>query len=240
MQALNPLAVAFVGLGPALDLAGELGDVSHDVEAGFEQGQEQDVAVDAGGFQGDGGDAAGRSQSTSCRSPAVWAGNSRTVSEPSGVASTQTQWLASPTSMPAAWACWTGSDGELGARPRPRGGPASAMRAADLAGRGGWAGAACWRVAADGCSASSWSCEPDMGDSTIGGRDRGDRASGGGVGTGTSRPNGIHRDRDGGRRWSPNEWAENRSPAQSNQRAERATLEAPETYGHRHRTPEVG
>lgn len=39
---------------------------------------------------------------------------------------------------------------------------------------------------------------------------------------GTSRPNGIDRDADAGRkRPSPNEWAENRSPAQLNQRAER-------------------
>src|SRR5262249_53571645 len=45
----------------------------------------------------------------------------------------------------------------------------------------------------------------------------------GGVGTGTSRPNGIHRDPPKRRRrWSPTAWAENRSPTQSNQRAERA------------------
>jgi hypothetical protein len=48
------------------------------------------------------------SQATSWRSPAVWAGNSRAASEPSGVAATQAQWLASPTSMPAAWGFCTG------------------------------------------------------------------------------------------------------------------------------------
>ena len=60
VQALNPLAVAFVGFGPALDLAGERGSGGDDVEAGFEQGEEEDVAVDAAGFEGDGGDAAAR------------------------------------------------------------------------------------------------------------------------------------------------------------------------------------
>jgi hypothetical protein len=55
MQPLYPLAVAPVGLGAALDLLGELGRGGDDVEAGLEQGQEQDVAVDAGGLQGDGG-----------------------------------------------------------------------------------------------------------------------------------------------------------------------------------------
>ena len=95
VQALNPLAIAFVGLGPALDLAGELGRGGDDVEARFEQGEEQDVAVDAGGLQGDGGDAHRPSaRRPDARSPGVWAGNSRTVSEPSGVASTQTQWRA--------------------------------------------------------------------------------------------------------------------------------------------------
>ena len=58
MQALDPLAVALVGLGPSLDLLGELGRGGDDVQAGFQQGEEQDVAVDAGGLQGDGGDAA--------------------------------------------------------------------------------------------------------------------------------------------------------------------------------------
>jgi hypothetical protein len=48
--------------------------------------------------------------------------------------------------------------------------------------------------------------------------------------TGASRPNGINRHcRQGRWRLSPNEWAENRSPAQSINRAERARLAAPET-----------
>ena len=58
VQPLDPLAVALVGLGPALDLPGELRRGGDDVEAGLQQGEEQDVAVDAGGLQGDGGDAA--------------------------------------------------------------------------------------------------------------------------------------------------------------------------------------
>ena len=58
VQPLDPLAVAFVGLGPALDLAGELRRRRDDVETGLQQREIQDVAVDAGGLQGDGGDAA--------------------------------------------------------------------------------------------------------------------------------------------------------------------------------------
>ncbi len=58
VQTLDPLAVASVGLGPALDLTGEVGRRDDHLEAGLQQGEEQDVAVDAGGFEGDGGDAA--------------------------------------------------------------------------------------------------------------------------------------------------------------------------------------
>src|SRR5262245_66293204 len=62
--------------------------------------------------------------------------------------------------------------------------------------------------------------------------------SGGGVGTGTSRPNGIRRGLgSGGRRRSPNEWAENRPPAQSNHRAEREGSGHQKRNEHRHRTP---
>ena len=57
VQSLNPLAIAAVGLGPPLNLACEGGRRRDDVEARFEQGQEQDVAVGAGGFEGDVGDA---------------------------------------------------------------------------------------------------------------------------------------------------------------------------------------
>src|SRR5262249_18309261 len=45
------------GLGPALDLFGELRRGDHDVQPGLEQGEQQDVAVDPGGLQGDCGDA---------------------------------------------------------------------------------------------------------------------------------------------------------------------------------------
>ena len=60
VEALNPLAIAFVGFRPALDLPGEAGGGGDDVEAGFEQGEEENVTVDAAGFEGDGGDAAPR------------------------------------------------------------------------------------------------------------------------------------------------------------------------------------
>lgn len=53
---LDPLAIATIGLGPALDLPGEGGRGGDDVEAGFEEGEEQDMAVGAGSFEGDGGD----------------------------------------------------------------------------------------------------------------------------------------------------------------------------------------
>ena len=75
----------------------------------------------------------------------------------------------------------------------------------------------------------------------------GTRPCGGGVGTGTSRPNGIRRGLGKGKRRSPNEWAENRPPAQSNQRAEREALGTRNVTGigagrcgyARRRTPEV-
>ncbi len=66
------------------------------------------------------------------------------------------------------------------------------------------------------------------------------RASGGGVGTGASRPNGIRRGRLQRRRRSPTEWAEIRSPAQSNQRAERRRSEHQRQNGHQRRTPASG
>jgi hypothetical protein len=59
VQSLDPLAIAAIGLGPPLDLPGEGGRRGDDIEAGFEQGQEQDVAVGTGRFQGDGGDLVG-------------------------------------------------------------------------------------------------------------------------------------------------------------------------------------
>src|SRR3954471_188778 len=42
------------------------------------------------------------------------------------------------------------------------------------------------------------------------------------------------------KRPSPNEWAENRSPAQSNQRAERKRSQHQKRIGHQHRTPKDG
>ena len=56
VQPLQPLTIALVGLGPALDLAGELGAGDDDGEARLQQGEEEDVTVDAGGLQGEGGD----------------------------------------------------------------------------------------------------------------------------------------------------------------------------------------
>lgn len=58
VQSLNPLAIAFVGFGPALDLASELWWRHDHGEAGFDQGEEQDVGVGTRGFQGHGGDSA--------------------------------------------------------------------------------------------------------------------------------------------------------------------------------------
>src|SRR5262249_33206847 len=58
VQPLNPLAVAFVGLGPTLDLFGELRRGGDDVQASLQQGKKQDMAVGTGGLQGHGGDAA--------------------------------------------------------------------------------------------------------------------------------------------------------------------------------------
>ena len=54
----------------------------------------------------------------------------------------------------------------------------------------------------------------------------------------TSRPNGIDRDaaRSGVRRPSPNGMDRKRSPAQSNQRAERQGSQHQKRIGHRHRT----
>jgi len=49
MQPLNPLTVVAIGLGPALDLPREGRRGRHHVEAGFEQGEEQDVAGAAAG-----------------------------------------------------------------------------------------------------------------------------------------------------------------------------------------------
>src|SRR5262249_31776001 len=74
-----------------------------------------------------------------------------------------------------------------------------------------------------------------------GSKAQGRRSSGGGVGTGTSRPNGINRDpAQGGRRLSPNGWADNRSPAQSNQRAERGGSWHQKRNGHHHRPRMIG
>ena len=56
MQALDPLAVESIGLGSALDLAGERGRRDGGVEPGLHQGQVQDVAVGPRRFEGDGGD----------------------------------------------------------------------------------------------------------------------------------------------------------------------------------------
>src|SRR5262245_23155764 len=58
VQPLNPLAVAAVGLGPALDLPSELRRRQDDRETRFEQRQKQHVAVSAGGFHGNGRHAA--------------------------------------------------------------------------------------------------------------------------------------------------------------------------------------
>ena len=60
VEPLDPLAVAPVGLGPALDLAGEVGGGHHDLEAGLEEREEQHVAVGPAGLQRDGGDGARR------------------------------------------------------------------------------------------------------------------------------------------------------------------------------------
>ena len=56
VQPLDPLAVAAVGLRPALDLAGERRGRDGDVEPGPGEGQGQDVAVRARGLEGDGRD----------------------------------------------------------------------------------------------------------------------------------------------------------------------------------------
>ena len=45
VQALDPLAIAAVGLGPTLDLAGELRRGHNDLKPGLQQ--QQDVTVDA-------------------------------------------------------------------------------------------------------------------------------------------------------------------------------------------------
>ena len=58
VQALNPLAIAFVGLGPAFDLASELRRGHDRLNAGLQQGEEQHVPVDAAGFERHGGDPA--------------------------------------------------------------------------------------------------------------------------------------------------------------------------------------
>ncbi len=57
VQAWDPLAVEAVGLGPSLDAAGIGGGHQDDLEAAFLQDGEQGFPVDAGGLQGDGGDA---------------------------------------------------------------------------------------------------------------------------------------------------------------------------------------
>jgi hypothetical protein len=57
VQALNPLAVKAVGLGTALDAAGVGGGPQDHREATVLQEGEQRFPVDAGGLQGDGGDA---------------------------------------------------------------------------------------------------------------------------------------------------------------------------------------
>jgi len=55
MQPLDPLAVEAIGLGPALDLAGECRRGHDHREAGFHQREEQHVSVDAAGFHRHGG-----------------------------------------------------------------------------------------------------------------------------------------------------------------------------------------
>src|SRR5579859_7883607 len=105
----------------------------------------------------------------------------------SGVDSTQTQCVASPTSMPAAWACWTGIEASLA--------HSSASRRVLSA----WRAARRNAVAVGDAAAvgvvrtlRGRVLQSDTGASTIGDQER--RRSGGGVGTGTSRPNGIDRD----------------------------------------------
>ena len=112
------------------------------------------MAVDAGGLQGDGGDAAvlaarrrvaagracGRGTRGRCRSRRGWPRR-----RPSG--------CASPTSMPAACACWTGRRRPAWHRPRPA--AALARVACGRVGRGAGRGGAVWLAA-------------DMADSTMG------------------------------------------------------------------------
>ena len=58
VQALNPLTIEAIGLGSALDLAGERGRGHDGGEVGFDEREVQHVAVDTAGFEGDGRDTA--------------------------------------------------------------------------------------------------------------------------------------------------------------------------------------
>jgi hypothetical protein len=58
VEAADPLAVAAVGLGPALDLAGEGGGGHDGLEPGLDECEVEDVAVHAAGLQRHGGDPA--------------------------------------------------------------------------------------------------------------------------------------------------------------------------------------
>src|SRR5262245_36948910 len=115
------------------------------------------------------------SQATRRSRPGVWAGNSRIVSELSGASSTHTQWVRSPTSMPAAWRLATGRD---------------VSRATSSAWRRNWASRRAARWAAFGDSGGSVRAVVTVG-LRGGGRTR--HGPDGGVGRGTSRPNGIGR-----------------------------------------------
>ena len=202
------------------------------------------MAIDAGGFQGDGGDAAqaqpgdelaqagrcGRGTRGRCRSRREWPRR-----RPSG-------WRRRRRCRPRAL-CWMG-------------------RVASLAAFLGLAAS----LLSDAAQAASSSGLP-WGAAVRGRRAGGERLRSGGVfvlrsdmvasrmGTGVTWAKGVRRGsrhrhqpsqrdpprpRKRGRRWSPTEWAENRSPAQSNQRAERERSRHQQHNGHRHRTSEIG
>ncbi len=109
MQAADPLAVAAVGLGPALDLAGERGGGHDGLEPGLHQGEVEDVSVDAAGLHRHRGDPAPPEPGDEVAEAGGVGGELADRVGPVGGVADAGQWVASPTSMPAACGWRTGA-----------------------------------------------------------------------------------------------------------------------------------